>query len=82
MHLNPEWVPAYLKHCFDENFDAYTPVIDLENLDLYMQYLGAKYKKLTSELGATELTAEGYSAEALAGWLATTFAKGARASRN
>jgi hypothetical protein len=66
-------------HCFDENLEACTPVIDFEDLHQYMQYHGAEYEKRTSTFGDTELTAKGDAAEALAAWLATVFAKGARA---
>jgi hypothetical protein len=65
-------------HCFDENLEAYTPVIDLEDLDQYMQYHGAGYQKRISAFGDAELTATGDAAEALAAWLSTAFATGVR----
>lgn len=76
--LSPEWVPPYLMHCFDENLEAYTPEIDLEDLDRYMQYHGAEYEKRISKFGDAELTATGDAAEALAAWLSTAFATGVR----
>jgi len=78
VYLNPEWVPPYLMHCFDENLEACTPVIDLEDLDQYMHYHTAEYEKRISQFGDVELTAKGDAAEALAGWLATAFATGVR----
>ncbi len=78
VYLNPEWVPPYLMHCFDEHLEACTPEIDLEDLDGYMQYHGAEYQKRVSTLGDVELTATGDAAEALAAWLSTVFATGVR----
>jgi len=78
VHLGPEWVPPYLIHCFDENLEGYTPDIDLEDLDRYMQYHGAQYEKRISKFGDAELTATGDAAEALAAWLSTVFATGVR----
>lgn len=82
VYLGPEWVPPYLMHCFDENLEALTPAIDLEALDQYMKYHSSEYEKRISKLGDAELTARGDAAKALAAWLATTFAKGARSSPN
>ena len=78
VYLGPEWVPAYLMRCFDENLEAHTPMIDLEDLDQYMQFYSAEYEKRVSKFGDVELTASGDAAEALAGWLANAFATGVR----
>ena len=82
VYLAPEWVPAYLMHCFDENLETQTPLIDLEDLDRYMQFHSAEYEKRVSKFGDVELTARGDPAEALAGWLATAFATGIRERPN
>ncbi len=78
VYLGPEWTPPYLMHCFDENLEAYTSAIDLEDLDRYMQYHGAQYEKRMSKFGDAELTATGDAAHALAAWLSTVFATGVR----
>jgi hypothetical protein len=78
VHLHPRWAPAYLRHSFDENFEAYPVEIDLEDLDRYMAYHEFEYEKRSATVGGAELTARGVAAEALAAWLSTAFATGIR----
>lgn len=78
VYLNPDWVPPYLLHSFDDNFEAYPVQIDVADLDRYMSYHQVEYEKRVSNFGGIELTARGEAAHALAAWLSTAFASGER----
>ena len=78
VYLNPDWVPGYLLHSFDKNFEAYPVQIDIDDLDQYMKYHQADYERRVSGFGGIELTARGEAAHALAAWLSTAFASGER----
>ena len=78
VYLNPDWVPAYLLHSFDDNFEAYPVHLDLDDLDQYMKFHQSAYEKRVSNFGGVELTARGDAAHALAAWLSSIFASGER----
>ncbi|HMA91957.1 MAG TPA: hypothetical protein VKP30_04680 [Polyangiaceae bacterium] len=72
----PTWLPKYLRHCFDQNGEAFPVYLDLEELDRKMASSQATYLKRESSLGGYELAAAGRGAQVLAVWLSQSFASG------
>jgi hypothetical protein len=76
--LDPIWVPQYLLHCLDSNYEAGPLHLDLEDLDRTMAALDLQCTKRVATTGSVELTAVGEAADALATWLSTAFASAIR----
>lgn len=79
VHSRPSgWLPGYLQHFFDRNFEAYPVLLDIDDLDRYMGKRKLTFEKRIMTTGDVELTARDDAAEALAAWLSTAFASGMR----
>jgi hypothetical protein len=78
VYVRPNAVPRYLYQSLDENYEVFPAELDFEDLARFMAARDAKYTEQRSSTGGVEITAEGASASALAEWLSTAFASGAR----
>jgi hypothetical protein len=78
VYVRPNAVPRYLYQCLDEHHEVFPAELDFEDLARFMAKRDAKYSERRSSTGGVEITAEGASASALAEWLSTAFASGAR----
>ena len=78
VYVRPTSLPRYLYQCLDEHYEVYPAELDFEDLARFMSAKDAHYVERRSQTGGVELTAEGASANALAEWLSTAFASGAR----
>jgi hypothetical protein len=78
VYVRPNAVPRYLYQCLDEHHEVYPAELDFEDLARFMSARNAKYTERRSRTGGVEIAADGASAGALAEWLATAFASGAR----
>lgn len=73
----PSVFPPYLRQYFDEQWEAYPVMLDLEDLERRMA--GVRYEKRTSKSGGFQLLAQGSAAMTVASWLSTALASGVRA---
>jgi hypothetical protein len=78
VYVRPSALPRYLYQCLDENHEVYPAELDFEDLARFMGARNAKYSERRSSTGGVEIAADGASASALAEWLSTAFASGAR----
>lgn len=70
------WLPAYLRHRFDDGGQAFPVYLDFEELD---RQLGRRFlclDKHVSRPDRVELTGHADAADVLAHWLAGAFANG------
>ncbi len=78
----PGLVPPLLAPFFDQHGETAAMLLDLDDLDHFMQSRGATYEKRTSTLGDVQLSAQGSAAHELVRWLATAFSSGVRRPRS
>lgn len=78
LYAKPSWMPAYLRRCFDQHYEAFPVYLDFEDLDRYMAKRALAFDKHVTKRGDVELTASGPAAVELAVWLSTAFATGFR----
>jgi len=78
VYVRPTAIPRYLHQCLDEHDEVYPAELDFEDLARFMAARDATYTERRSKAGGVEITAEGPAAGALAEWLSTAFASGAR----
>lgn len=69
------WLPAYLKHRFDSDGQAFPVYLDFDELD---RQLGRRFLCVDQHVGpgTVELAGRGDAADVLAHWLAAAFADG------
>ena len=78
VYVRPNAVPRFLYQSLDENYEVYPAELDFEDLARFMAARDATYTERRSRTGGVEIGASGASAGALAEWLSTAFASGAR----
>jgi hypothetical protein len=78
VYVRPQAVPRYLFQSLDENYEVYPAELDFDDLRRFMAARGATYTEQRSRTGGVEIAAQGAAAGALAEWLSTAFASGAR----
>ncbi len=78
VYVRPQGVPRYLHQSLDEHYEVYPAELDFDDLRRFMDARGASYTEQRSRTGGVEIAATGASAGALAEWLSTAFASGAR----
>ena len=78
LYAKPNWLPPYLKRCFDQHYEAFPVYLDFEDLDRYMAKRALPFDKHVTRRGDVELTASGAAAVELAVWLSAAFATGFR----
>lgn len=78
LYAKPSWMPAYLRRCFDQHYEAFPVYLDFEDLDRYMAKRSLTFDKHVNKRGDVELAASGPAAVELAVWLSAAFATGFR----
>jgi hypothetical protein len=78
LYAKPSWMPAYLRRCFDQHYEAFPVYLDFEDLERYMAKRELAFEKHVTKRGDVELAATGPAAVELAVWLSAAFATGFR----
>jgi hypothetical protein len=67
LYAKPSWMPAYLRRCFDQHYEAFPVYLDFEDLDRYMTKRGLPFDRHVTKRGDVELAASGATAERVPG---------------